>query len=64
MTTPPKKPGRNGHLEKPDLSSAAKPPPPPEVIAKARDTAEGVQDEGLRKALETLAQNILTRRKV
>lgn len=41
-----------------------KPPPPPEVIAKARDTAEGVQDEGLRKALETLAQNILTRRKV
>lgn len=42
---------------------AAKPPPPPEVIAKARDTAEGVQDEGLRKALETLAQNILTRRK-
>ena len=42
---------------------AEKPPPPPEVIAKARDTAEGVQDEGLRKALETLAQNILTRRK-
>ncbi len=44
--------------------TAEKPPPPPEVIAKARDTAEGVQDEGLRKALETLAQNILTRRKV
>ena len=42
---------------------AEKPPPPPEVIAKARDTAEGVQDEGLRKALETLAQTILTRRK-
>ena len=42
---------------------AEKPSPPPEVIAKARDTAEGVQDEGLRKALETLAQNILTRRK-
>ncbi len=44
--------------------TAEKPPPPPEVIAKARDTAEGVQDEGLRKALETLAQNISTRRKV
>ena len=28
MTTPPKKPGCNGHLEKPGLSSAAKPPPP------------------------------------
>lgn len=40
-----------------------KPPPPPEVIAAARETAGGVHDEGLRKALETLAQNILTRRK-
>ena len=28
MTTPPKKPGRNGHLEKPGLSSATKSPPP------------------------------------
>lgn len=43
---------------------AAEPaPPPPEVVAKARDTATGVQDEGLRHALETLAQNILTRRR-
>ncbi|WP_238991722.1 DUF721 domain-containing protein [Gemmobacter caeruleus] len=42
---------------------AEKPPPPPEIVARARDTADGVQDEGLRKALETLAQNILTRRR-
>ena len=34
----------------------------PEIIAQARETAEGVHDEGLRNALETLAQNILTRR--
>lgn len=41
----------------------APPAPPPEVVAKARDSAEGVQNEALRSALETLAQNILTRRK-
>lgn len=35
---------------------------PPEIIAQARETADGVHDEGLRNALETLAQNILTRR--
>jgi hypothetical protein len=34
----------------------------PAVVAKAHETAEGVQDEGLRAALELLAQNILTRR--
>lgn len=41
---------------------AEPPAPPPEVIARARETADGVQDDGLRNALETLAQNILTRR--
>lgn len=35
--------------------------PDPEVQAKARETAEGVTDPGLRSALEQLAQNILTR---
>ncbi|GGO35886.1 hypothetical protein GCM10010991_28930 [Gemmobacter aquaticus] len=43
-------------------ATAAAKPPAPEMLARARDTADGVQDEGLRKALETLAQNILTRR--
>lgn len=40
------------------------PPKPadPAILAKAHETAEGVRDEGLRAALETLAQNILTRR--
>ncbi|OJY36221.1 MAG: RNA-binding protein [Rhodobacterales bacterium 65-51] len=42
---------------------AAPKPVAPEIAREARATAEGVQDEGLRSALETLAQNILTRRK-
>jgi hypothetical protein len=39
----------------------ARPAPPPELVAQAQQTARGVQDDGLRHALETLAQNILTR---
>jgi hypothetical protein len=39
------------------------PPPDPALIARAAETAEGVQDTTLRAALEALAQNILTRRK-
>lgn len=42
---------------------AAAPAPPPELVAEARQTAEGVRDDGLRHALETLAQNILIRRR-
>ena len=41
----------------------APPAPPPEILAKAHETAEGVQDEGLRRALEMLAANVLTRRR-
>jgi hypothetical protein len=37
--------------------------PDPAVVAKAHETAEGVADDGLRAALERLAENILTRRK-
>lgn len=37
--------------------------PDPVVVAKAHETAEGVQDEGLRAALEAMAQNIFTRPK-
>ncbi len=35
--------------------------PDPTVQAKARETADGIADPGLRSALEQLAQNILTR---
>jgi hypothetical protein len=38
-------------------------PPDPALVARARDTAVGVGDEGLRAALERLGQNILTRQK-
>lgn len=38
-------------------------PPDPEITKRARQTAEGVHDESLRDALETLAQNVLSRRK-
>lgn len=41
----------------------AAPPEDPALVASARKTAEGVGDDGLRAALERLAQNILTRRK-
>ncbi len=37
--------------------------PDPEIAARAHMTAEGVHDESLRAALETLAQNVLSRRK-
>ncbi|MBP9181495.1 MAG: DUF721 domain-containing protein [Fuscovulum sp.] len=41
----------------------AAPAEDPALRAAARETAQGVADEGLRDALERLAQNILTRRK-
>jgi hypothetical protein len=41
----------------------APPPPDPAIAAKAAETAAPIRDEGLRAALEALAQNILTRRK-
>jgi hypothetical protein len=37
--------------------------PDPEITTKAVATAQGVQDAGLRTALETLAQNFFTRTK-
>lgn len=37
--------------------------PDPAIQAEAARTAEPIRDEGLRRALEALAQNILTRRK-
>ena len=47
-----------------EFAHAPKPPaaPSPEVRARAADTARGVRDDALRTALETLAQNFLTRR--
>lgn len=42
-------------------ADTAPPPPPPEVLAAAAQTADGVADEGLRRALETLARNVLTK---
>ena len=53
-----------GQAQFASASKTEKPPPSPEIVARARDTAGGVHDEGLRKALETLAQNILTRRRI
>ncbi len=41
----------------------AKPAADPAVLAKAAETAGGVQDTGLRAALALLAQNVLTRTK-
>lgn len=41
-------------------------PPPahaPEILSAARDAGAGVQDEGLRQALEALTRNYLTRKK-
>ncbi|MWB76996.1 DUF721 domain-containing protein [Pseudooceanicola sp. 216_PA32_1] len=38
-------------------------PPDPAVTAQARQTADGVGDEGLRHALETLARNVLSKQK-
>lgn len=37
--------------------------PDPEIVTHAREVAEGVHDENLRAALESLAQNVLSRRK-
>jgi hypothetical protein len=42
---------------------AAKPAVAPEIKVRAAEVAEGVHDQGLRQALEALAQNILTRPK-
>ncbi|MGR3321852.1 MAG: DUF721 domain-containing protein [Pseudooceanicola sp.] len=39
------------------------PAPDPATLARARDTAEGVGDEGLRAALEALARNVLSKHK-
>ncbi|MGL5010298.1 MAG: DUF721 domain-containing protein, partial [Paracoccaceae bacterium] len=39
------------------------PAPDPAIRAAATETAAGVQDTTLRAALETLAQNVLSRRK-
>lgn len=41
----------------------AAPSPRPEVVQAARQTAAPIRDEGLRQALETLALNVLNRRK-
>ncbi len=38
-------------------------PPDPAVVARASAAAEGVRDENLRAALETITRNFLTRRK-
>lgn len=48
-----------GHA--PKAASAA--PRDPVIAAKAAETAAPIRDEGLRQALERLAENILTRRK-
>jgi hypothetical protein len=42
---------------------AAAPAPDPSIVAEAAATAEGVHDEGLRAALETITRNFLTRQK-
>ncbi|MBD3785440.1 MAG: DUF721 domain-containing protein [Sphingomonadales bacterium] len=39
----------------------AAPPPAPELLARAAASAEPIADEGLRHALERLAQNVLTK---
>ncbi|MEM8732240.1 MAG: DUF721 domain-containing protein [Pseudomonadota bacterium] len=51
--------------EDPQRRVRAAPPakPKPEVQRAARDTANGVADDSLRHALETLAENILTKSK-
>lgn len=38
-------------------------PPDPETLTRARQTADGVENESLREALEALAQNVLSRQK-
>ncbi|MBL4919098.1 DUF721 domain-containing protein [Tabrizicola sp. DMG-N-6] len=44
------------------LAAAKEPAPPdPAIRAEAARSAEGVTDEGLRKALETITQNFLSR---
>lgn len=47
------------------FSTKPKSPPPtdPAIIARAQETAAPIQDQGLRSALELLAQNILKSRK-
>ena len=47
-----------------EFSPAPKAPPPPDpaLLAKAAESAAPVKDPDLRAALETMAQNILTRR--
>lgn len=50
-----------GRVEFTPAPAAAPAPPSPEVQAQAAQASEGVTDDGLRAALEALAQNILTR---
>ena len=52
-----------GQAEFRSAPKVAKPAADPAVLAKAADTAGGVQDTGLRAALALLAQNVLTRTK-
>jgi hypothetical protein len=40
------------------------PPPDPQIKAEAAQTAAPIKDEGLRNALEALAENIIKRRKL
>ena len=44
-----------------DAPRAEPAPPRPEIVAQARDVAHGVGDQGLRSALEALAQNVLSK---
>ncbi len=50
-----------GQAEFTPAPMAQKPPPDPATVAEARNTASGVQDDTLRAALESLAQNVLNR---
>ncbi|MFZ5964511.1 DUF721 domain-containing protein [Thalassococcus sp. BH17M4-6] len=43
--------------------AAADTAPPPEVVSRARETAKGVSDDGLRAALERLATNVISKAK-
>ena len=40
---------------------AQKAPPTPEVVTRAREASGGVEDEGLKSALEALARNVLSK---
>jgi hypothetical protein len=44
-------------------AAPAAPAPDPALLAEASAVAQGVRDDGLRAALETITRNFLTRRK-